>query len=205
MVKVKICGITNLEDALVSVRAGCDALGFAFFRKSPRYVSPKKVSSIVKQIPPRIIKIGVFVNAREEAVKRIARMCGLDMLQFHGTETPEYCSKFAKYKVIKVFRVKDKLDLREVLRYKPFAYLFDTFVKSRMGGTGKNFDWKLIRHLRGVKNPVFLSGGLTAGNVKKAISIAKPRWVDVCSSIELIPGKKDHVLVRQFIETAKGR
>jgi phosphoribosylanthranilate isomerase len=205
VVKVKICGITNLNDALASVKAGCDALGFAFYKKSPRYVSPKKASSIVKQIPPRIIKIGVFVNAREQAVKRIARMCRLDMLQYHGTETPEYCKKFKNYKIIKVFRVKDKLDVADISRYKSFACLFDTYVKSRMGGTGKNFDWKLIRHLRGIMVPVFLSGGLTAGNVKKAIQTAKPNWVDVCSSIESIPGKKDHVLVRQFIKTAKGR
>jgi phosphoribosylanthranilate isomerase len=205
MVKVKICGITNLKDALASVDSGCDALGFAFFRKSPRYVSPKKVSSIVKRLPPRIIKIGVFVNAKEEVVNRIARMCRLDMLQFHGTETPEYCKKFKNYKIIKVFRVKDKLDVADILRYKPFAYLFDTYVKSRMGGTGKNFDWKLIRHLKGIKRPIFLSGGLTAGNVKKAVGIAKPSWVDVCSSIELIPGKKDHVKVKRFIKAAKGR
>lgn len=205
MVKVKICGITNLKDALASVKAGCDALGFAFYKKSPRYVSPKKVSSIVKQVPPRIIKIGVFVNAKEQAVKRIARMCRLDMLQFHGTESPEYCKKFKNYKFIKVFRVKDKLDVADILRYKSFAYLFDTYVKSRIGGTGKNFDWKLIRHLREIKIPVFLSGGLTTDNVRKAIQTAKPSWVDVCSSIELIPGKKDHVLVRQFIKTAKGR
>jgi len=205
MVKVKICGITNLEDALASVRAGCDALGFAFFRKSPRYVTPQKVSSIVKHLPSHIIKIGVFVNARQDSVKRIARMCHLDMLQFHGTETPEYCRKFADYKVIKVFRVKDKLDLQEIQRYKPFAYLFDTFVKSKMGGTGKNFDWKLIRQLKGLRSPVFLSGGLAAGNVKKAIRIAEPCWVDVCSSIEMIPGKKDYLKVREFIKTAKGR
>jgi phosphoribosylanthranilate isomerase len=205
MVKVKICGITNLEDALASVVAGCDALGFAFFRKSPRYVSPKKVSSIAKQIPQGIIKIGVFVNAREETVKRIARMCRLDMLQFHGRESSEYCKKFKDYKVIKVFRVKDKLDVANILRYKTFAYLFDTYVRSRMGGTGKNFDWKLIRHLKGLKCPIFLSGGLTVDNVKKAVGIAKPSWVDVCSSIELIPGKKDHVKVKRFIKTAKGR
>lgn len=205
MVRVKICGITNLEDALASVDAGCDALGFSFFRKSPRYVTPQEASSIVRRVPPRIIKIGVFVNARQESVKRIARMCHLDMLQFHGTETPEYCGKFRGYKVIKVFRVKDKLDLREVLRYKPFAFLFDTFVRSRMGGTGKTFDWKLIRHSKGIKIPVFLSGGLTAGNVKKAIQTAEPNWVDVCSSIESVPGKKDHIKLRRFIKAAKGR
>ncbi len=203
MVKVKICGITNLEDALDSLDAGCDALGFVFYENSPRYITPEKASRIIKNLPRRVLKIGVFVNAREKTVKRIARLCGLDMLQFHGSESLKFCGKFKGYKIIKAFRVKDKVAPQEILKYKTFAYLFDTFVKSKAGGTGKNFSWKLVRHIDGLTRPVFLSGGLTAQNVKKAIEAVHPEWVDVSSSVEARPGKKDYKKVKEFIESAK--
>ncbi len=203
MVKIKICGITNLEDALNSVKAGCNALGFVFYRKSPRYITPKKASQIVKHIPTHILKIGVFVDAKEKTIKRIAKLCNLDMLQFHGNESPEFCKKFKGYKIIKAFRIKDKIDPRKILKYKTFAYLFDTFVDSRPGGTGKNFNWKLVRHIDGLTRPVFLSGGLTAKNVRKAIEVVHPKWVDVSSSIEVSPGKKDYKKVKKFIEAVK--
>jgi phosphoribosylanthranilate isomerase len=203
MIKVKICGITNLEDALNSVKAGCNALGFVFYRKSPRYITPKKASRIIKHIPAHILKIGVFVNTEEKIVKRIARLCNLDMLQFHGNESPEFCKKFNGYKIIKAFRVKDKIDPRKILKYKTLAYLFDTFVNSKSGGTGKNFNWKLVRHIDGLTRPVFLSGGLNAENVRKAIEIVHPGWVDVSSSVEIKPGKKDGKKVRKFIQAVK--
>jgi phosphoribosylanthranilate isomerase len=205
VVRVKICGITNLKDALASVDAGCDALGFAFFKKSPRYIRPEKAGRIARALPRSLIKIGVFVNAREKSIKRIAKLCCLDMLQFHGNESPEFCRRFKGYKIIKVFRVKDRIDREDLLKYRPFAYLFDTFVKSKPGGTGEKFNWKLIRHLKGIRQPIFLSGGLSAGNVRKAIKVAHPDWVDVCSSIELVPGRKDHLKVKKFIKAAKGR
>src|SRR3989338_3327711 len=200
MIKVKICGITNLEGALDSVKAGCNALGFVFYRKSPRYLTPKKASRIIKHIPPYILKVGVFVDAKEETIKRIAKLCNLDMLQFHGNESPEFCQKFKGYKIIKAFRVKDKIDLENLLNYKTFAYLFDTFVNSKSGGTGKKFNWARVRHLKGLRKPIFLSGGLNAKNVKEAIRKAHPDWVDVSSSVELKPGKKDSKKVKEFIE-----
>lgn len=203
MVKTKICGITNFEDALASISAGCDALGFAFFKKSPRYITPQKAKRIIRQLPKGIIKIGVFVNAHELTVKRIARLCNLDILQFHGNESAQYCSKFKNYKIIKVFRIKDKAHLPQVLKFHPFAFLFDTFIKGKMGGTGKKFDWKLIRHIDGLRSPIFLSGGLSARNVCKAIEAVKPDWVDVCSSIESFPGKKDPRKVKEFIKQVK--
>ena len=203
MVKVKICGITNLEDAKASACAGCDAVGFVFYKKSSRYIVPEKARDIIKQLSGRIIKIGVFVNAREKTVKRIAKLCGLNILQFHGKESLKFCSKFKGHKIIKAFRVKDKIDPRQILKYKTFAYLFDTFVKSESGGTGKNFNWKLVRHIDGLTRPVFLSGGLTANNVKKAIEVVQPDWVDVSSSVEIKPGKKDGKKVKEFIGAVK--
>lgn len=203
MVKVKICGITNLEDALCAVNSGCDAVGFLFYKKSPRYISSEQAKDIIDNLPGSVIKIGVFVNERKETIKRIARICGLSMLQFHGDESPEFCAGFKGYKIIKAFRIKDKLDLRRVLEYKPFAYLFDTFVPDKIGGTGKKFDWKLMQHIGMIKQPIFLSGGLTEKNVKKAIEIISPEWVDVSSCLEVKPGKKDHKKVKKFIQAAK--
>jgi phosphoribosylanthranilate isomerase len=203
MVKVKICGITNVKDALAAVNAGCDAVGFVFYKKSPRYVTPEKVKEIVKQLPKQVIKVGVFVNAKEKEILRIAKLCKLDILQFHGNESPEFCRKFKGHKIVQAFRIKDKIDLKQVLRYKVFAYLFDTFVKSEIGGTGKKFEWKLLIAMNNIKQPIFLSGGLTAENVKKAIDAVGPHWVDVSSSVEIRPGKKDHIKIKKFIKAVK--
>jgi len=203
MVKVKICGITNLEDALHAVKEGSDALGFMFYRRSPRYINPLRAKSIIECIPKDIIKIGVFVNSDRKRVLRIANLCHLDMLQFHGDESASYCNKFRGYKVIKAFRVKDKVREDLLLRYKVFAYLFDAYTKSRFGGTGKHFDWKLVRHLGKLNNPVFISGGLNQKNVLRAIAIAKPHWIDISSSLESEPGRKDHLKVSRFLKRVK--
>jgi phosphoribosylanthranilate isomerase len=203
MVKVKICGITNMEDALASLRAGCDALGFLFYKNSPRSISPFAACRVIKQLPPQIIKIGVFVNAKEKTIKRIARSCKLDMLQFHGDETPEFCARFKEYKIIKVFRIKKTIDLKKILKYRVFACLLDTFDKSKRGGTGKQFDWSLACRLKDIHTTVFLSGGLTEKNVQKAIRQGRPQWVDASSSLEVSPGKKDHQKVVRFVRAAK--
>jgi len=203
MVKVKICGITNLEDALNSAAAGCDALGFVFYKKSPRYITPEKAKQIIGRLPPFILKIGVFVNAKAKTVKRIGKFCGLDILQFHGNESPGFCHKFKNYKIIKAFRAKNKAALGNLLKYKPFACLFDAFTKTKIGGTGKKFDWDLVRHLDGLPKPVFLSGGLNVHNVKAAIREVHPDWVDVSTGVEIKPGKKDPKKVKEFISAAK--
>jgi len=204
-VKVKICGITNLEDALASVRSGSDALGFVFYRKSPRYITPRAARAIIRRLPKRIAKIGVFVDAPEKSIKKIAKFCSLDVLQFHGQESPEFCKRFKGYKVVKAFRVKDGRELKNILHYNTFAYLFDTFVKTKAGGSGKQFDWKLIRDVRGLNRSIFVSGGLNENNVKRAIAIAQPDWVDVSSGVEIKPGKKNHAKVKRFISAAKKR
>lgn len=204
MVKVKICGITNKADALAAAGSGCDGLGFIFYKKSPRYISPEKTRKIVSELPPEVIKIGVFVNSREKTIKAIARDCSLDMLQFSGNQTPEFCGRFKGFRVIKSFRVKNKIKLAEVLRYRTFAYLFESFTPGHFGGTGKTLNWKfLARDLAGVKTPIFLAGGLNEKNVKEAVRIIKPDWVDASSRLEIEPGKKDHFKVRKFIDGAK--
>jgi len=204
MVKVKICGITNLEDAINAVESGCDGLGFMFYKKSPRYISPHKAKDIIRLLPPDTIRIGVFVNLHEKTIKRIAELCNLNILQFHGNESPEFCQRFFNYKIIKVFRVRNKIDLKQLIKYKTFAYLFDTFVKSKIGGTGKIFDWSVLtRELGGIKKTIFLSGGLNEKNVSQAIKAVKPEWVDASSSLEIKPGKKDYKKVKNFIKAAK--
>lgn len=202
-VKVKICGITNLKDALHAVKMGSDALGFVFYKKSSRYITPPEAREIIKHLPAHVIKIGIFVNAREKIVKQIAQLCHLDMLQFHGNESPRFCDRFSGYKIIKAFRVNGRIDYAHIVKYKCFAFLFDTFVPSKIGGTGRKFDWRLISHINNIKRPIFLSGGLHIKNVKQAIGIAHPDWVDVSSSVELRPGKKDHSKVKKFIKAAK--
>jgi len=200
VVKVKICGITNLEDALVSYFSGAHALGFVFYEKSPRYISPAKAAKISRILPKKIKRVGVFVNEDAAKVRKIAKLCNLDMLQFHGQESPDYCKKFKGYKVIKAFRINDKEDLEGISRYKTFAYLFDSFSRTKLGGTGNKFNWKILAQTVRMGPVVFLSGGLTAGNVKKAIKLLKPDWVDVSSGLELKPGKKDHKKIREFMK-----
>jgi len=199
MVKVKVCGITNLEDALVSFLYGADAIGFVFYKKSPRYISPQKCANISAILPKKILRVGVFVDEKAQRVKKTARACRLDMLQFHGDESPAYCRKFKGYKVIKSFRVDKRINLDDISRYKTYAYLFDTYSKGKPGGTGEKFNWKLLCQTAKMKRIVFLSGGLTSGNVQKAIKLLRPDWVDASSSLESRPGKKDHRKIKEFI------
>jgi len=203
LVKVKICGITNLEDALVSFFSGAAAIGFVFYKKSPRYIRPEKAANIVRILPKSIKRVGVFVDEEVSTVKKIAKLCGLDMLQFHGHETVQYCKKFKDYQVIKTFRISSPENLVGMNRYKTFAYLFDSFSKSKFGGTGKRFNWKILASAVCRKPKVFISGGLTSSNVMKAVKLLKPDWVDVSSSLELKPGKKNHKEIQKFIHAAR--
>lgn len=214
MVKVKICGITNLEDALFSYFSKADALGFIFYKKSSRYIDPQKVCNIARILSKKISLVGVFVNEKVSIVKKIAKLCKLDMLQFHGEESLEYCQQFKGYKVIKAFRVRTKNDLADIAKYKTFAYLFDSFSHVNPGGSGKRFNWKILAQTdtielikvnrdKNTKPVVFLSGGLTCANVKQAIKLLKPDWVDLSSGLELKPGKKDHQKIQKFMQVVK--
>ena len=197
MIRVKICGITNTEDAGLASSLGAWALGFVFYKKSPRYISPSKARKIIEVLPPFVVPVGVFVNESEKTVKAIADSCGIKTLQFHGDETPQYCQKFGGYKVIKAFRVKSGFSAGGLSRYKVSAYLFDTYQKSSFGGSGKTFSWNIIKGKK-FTHPVILSGGLKPGNVAEAIRTVRPYAVDVSSGVEASPGKKSEKLLKEF-------
>jgi phosphoribosylanthranilate isomerase len=201
MVKIKVCGITNFEDASKACFYGAYALGFIFHKKSPRYISPSKARKIIDQLPPFITPVGVFVDLSERAVKDICRFTGIRTVQFHGKEDPSYCNRFKDCKVIKVFRVEDEVLLSNVERYNVDAYLFDTFKQDQHGGTGEVFDWRLLEGVK-FKKPVILSGGLNSENVKQAIEAVKPQVIDVCSGVEKSPGVKNPRLIRAFFDIA---
>ena len=203
MIKIKICGITNLEDAIAAVKLGADAIGFVFWKNSSRWISPKKVSEIVNELPPFFTRVGVFVDAEEREVREITDVCKLDALQFHGKESPNYCRRFKEKRVIKAFRIKDKKDVKLIGDYDVDAYLLDTHTEGKQGGTGITFDWNLALSIKKYGMPFILSGGLRIDNVMSAIRKVKPYAVDVSSGVERYPGKKDHRLIRDFIRQVK--
>lgn len=200
--RVKICGITNLADAQVAVAAGADAIGFIFYEKSPRYVTLPTAADIAKQLPPYIMKVGVFVNAPEETVICAIADCGLTLLQFHGDEPPEYCTQFGLMNM-KAFRIHGPETLAEIPKYQTDAYLLDAYSSTTLGGTGEKFNWDLAVQVQKLGKPIFLAGGLTPENVADAIRQVHPFGVDVSSGVESAPGKKDHTKVKAFIAAAK--
>lgn len=203
MTRIKICGITNKKDALDAARLGVDMLGFVFYAKSKRYVEPRTVSDIANELPPRMARVGVFVNEAKEKVLEIAQDASLDMLQFHGDETPEYCSAFRnEYKVIKAFRLKDKKDLNAMNNYDVDYILLDTYKTDSIGGTGETFDWGMLKDFEILK-PVILSGGLNPSNVAKAIKDIAPYGVDVSTGVETSPGRKDLKLMEKFVTNVR--
>ena len=197
MTKIKICGITNLSDALVAAKLGADAIGF-IFAKSPRKVSITTVKKIVRRLPSFISKVGVFVDEKASKVNKIVKDCDLDLVQLHGSETPAYCKKI-KAPVIKALRIKDKALIREIPKFKVAAILLDTYVAGKPGGTGKTFNWNLARAARKFGRPIILSGGLNPENVLSAIKKVKPYAVDVSSGVEKRPGKKNLKKLKSFI------
>jgi phosphoribosylanthranilate isomerase len=203
MTKIKICGITNKKDALAAAALGIEMLGFIFYKKSKRYVDPKTAEDIINELPAGIVKVGVFVDEPDGSVIRIAEDAALTALQFHGSETPEYCASFkGSYGTIKAFNVKDVKSLSGVNGYDTDYCLFDAHCTGMRGGTGKTFDWKLISDFEVLK-PIILSGGLTSDNVAEAIARLSPYAVDVSSGVEESPGKKDHVLMKAFVENVR--
>ena len=201
-VKVKICGITNLADAQTAVEAGADLLGFVFYEKSPRYVSVKAASGIVRHLPPFVARVGVFVNAREEFIGQTLGACGLNVLQFHGDESPEDCLKFGVMS-LKAFRVRDRASLKSFPAYPTDAWLLDAYTPDARGGTGATFNWDLAVEAQKLGRPIFLAGGLTPENVGEAVRRVRPFAVDVSSGVESAPGKKDAAKVRAFIAAAR--
>lgn len=199
---VKVCGITNVADARAAVKAGADALGF-IFAESPRRVTPAAVKRISKAVPADVEKIGVFVNEKPAVVRRVAKACGLAAVQLHGDESPADVRALKKLHVLKAFRVDGRFDASVLKHYGAAkAFLFDTKAEGVYGGTGKTFDWKVLKRA-GAKRPVVLSGGLNPKNVARAVRTVRPFAVDVSSGVERSPGKKDHRLVKEFVRNAK--
>lgn len=198
MCRVKICGITNLEDALLAAELGAQALGFIFYAKSPRAITPAAARQIITQLPPLVLSVGVFVNEAAALVMEVAEMVRLDWVQLHGEEPPEYC-RYLSRNVLKAIAMQDRSSLD---RMKPYqgcvrAFLLDTHKTGQKGGTGETFDWSLAREA-GENGAIVLAGGLNPENVGAAIREVSPLAVDVASGVEAAPGKKDHARLRAF-------
>ncbi|MCC6345756.1 MAG: phosphoribosylanthranilate isomerase [Nitrospirales bacterium] len=198
--RIKICGITNLEDALAAVEYGADALGFIFFGKSPRFILPEEAKGIVSHLPPLITTVGVFVNEEPARMREIMERTGLDILQLHGDEPPGVCAVWPR--VIRSVRVKELTDLKPLEICRAAAFLLDTYSPGQFGGTGQIFNWDIAVEAKRYGR-IILSGGLNSGNVGKAIQRVRPYAVDVSSGVEQEKGRKDLKKMRAFIERAR--
>ena len=205
MTHVKICGITNLEDALAAIEAGADALGFNFYRHSPRFREPRAARQIIAQMPDKVSCVGVYVNEdAPEQVARIADEAGVDIVQLHGDESPEFCRALRQtHRVIKALRVSESFASENALSYEAEAILLDAYSPRSHGGTGSVFDWAVARRTREIVSQLYLAGGLAPENVREAINHVEPYAVDACSLIERAPGRKDHGRMRDFIAAAR--
>lgn len=205
-ITLKVCGITSLEDALASIECGAEFLGFNFYRKSPRYISPEAARTIIEQLPSGVITVGIFVNeAQPQDVLEILKVSGVQLAQLHGDEDADYCAAVGAERVIKALRVGEGFDVRQVLSYPAWAILLDAFDKNLYGGTGKTANWEVAREAAKLTR-LFLAGGLSPENIAEAIQAVEPFAVDVNSSVETAPGKKDADRLRklkQEMETIK--
>ena len=202
-VTVKICGITSEADALAAAEAGVDAIGLMFYEGSPRHVTLEQAKAISAALPPHVMRVGVFVNAEEAFVHQALTECMLNILQFHGDETPEECSRYPVM-TLKAFRVQGEETLAQLEAYPSAGYLLDAYVKDALGGTGATFNWDLAVRAQEFGKPIFLAGGLTPENVAEAVRKVQPFGVDVSSGVEIEPGRKDAEQMRTFVAVAKG-
>ncbi len=198
MTEIKICGMTNIEDAVHASECGAHALGFVFFPGSPRCVTPEMAREIIKALPPEIATVGVFVNRDFREVRWIADFCGLDLLQFHGDEPPDYCRHFPPSMLIKALSPAMEADEEKLRLYPVKAILADARDGKQYGGTGKTTDWALAKKIASVL-PLVLAGGLKEENIVEAIETVSPDAVDVNSGVEIFPGKKDPEKVKRVI------
>ena len=201
MTRIKICGITNPEDALLAADLGADAVGFIFYKGSKRYIDPKDAGRIISSLPPFVSAVGVFVNQNIEEINEYAHISGIDTIQLHGDETPGFCGGLT-YRLIKAVRGKDAVNIAEVELYPVRAILFDKHSDELYGGSGSSFDWDLLKGLE-ISKKVILSGGLTPENVSFAVRSVKPYGVDVSSGVEDAPGKKNHTKMKKFIKAVR--
>lgn len=202
MTRIKICGITNIDDALMAIDAGADALGFNFVPGTPRYLKDTKAAAnIIEQLPPFITTVGLFVNADAEVIQGTTDECHLDLLQLHGEESPQFCQSL-NHRIIKAVRIKNESSVSHLSDYRVSGYLLDTYVKGVLGGTGVAFDWELAVKTKQYGR-IILAGGLDPDNVASAVEQVRPYGVDVSSRVEASPGRKDPVKVRAFIQNVK--
>ncbi len=201
--KVKICGVTNKEDALNAISLGAEAIGFIFSKDSPRYISPEKAEGISLFLPPFVLLVGVFVNQSKEEITEIAHKVHLDLIQLHGNETPSFCLGMPR-RIIKAIRVNEIEDLNQIPQYQGIvsAILLDTKVHNLEGGTGKTFDWGLALKAKEFEIPLILAGGINSTNIKKAVNMVKPYAVDLSSGVENEPGKKDYNKMQEIMKIA---
>jgi phosphoribosylanthranilate isomerase len=203
VIEVKICGITNREDALTAVHAGAHALGFIFYPLSPRFVKPDRAREFIRGLPGRVSRVGVFVNEDPEEVRRIMRFCGLDFIQLHGKESSDYCALFPPSVLIKAVSLRMEEDLALLGDYPVKAILVDASRPGQPGGTGRTCDWSLAKKA-GKKHSIILAGGLHPGNILIALETVSPQAVDVGSGVEERPGKKDPGKVKDLVAAVKG-
>jgi phosphoribosylanthranilate isomerase len=200
--KVKICGITSVEDGLAAAGAGADMIGLMFYEQSPRFITLAQAAEISRALPPFLMRVGVFVNAPGDFVMRAISECNLSMLQFHGDENSEFCTQFGLMS-LKAIRVLDAESLAQLEHYQTDAFLLDAHSKNGLGGSGETFNWDLAIEAQKFGKPIFLAGGLTPGNVAEAVRKVRPFGVDVSSGVESAPGKKNYAKVKAFIAAAK--
>jgi len=202
MTLIKVCGITNLNDAHAAVASGADALGFNFYKLSPRYIAPESAREIIDTLPGSILTVGVFVNEESpEAVKAIANRSGVKAVQLHGDESPDYCR--ALNSVIKNFSVSTSFDIEQIRAYEVDAIMLDTKDNRLHGGTGRVFDWSIAQQVSRIVPKLYLAGGLSPENVAGAIEMVHPYAVDACSSLEDKPGIKNHARMRIFVSAVR--
>jgi phosphoribosylanthranilate isomerase len=203
--RIKVCGITNIEDANAAVQMGVDALGFIFTDKSPRYILPEKAKKIVEELPPFLFKVGVFVDENKQEIEEIVHYLGLNSVQLHGDEDPAFCQNLTllmpSCSIIKAFRLGSHSKDADFMQYHKAVsgFLLDTYVKGTDGGTGVPFDWNVLKTLN-IMFPFIVAGGLNPTNITEALTIATPFGVDVNSGVEHSPGMKDHVKMMRFVE-----
>src|SRR5476651_1405306 len=200
--QVKICGVTNVADALAAAEAGADMIGLNFYDQSPRHLTLAQAAEIHRALPPFVLRVGVFVNPQETLVTRALGECNLSLLQFHGDESSEFCMQFGLMSM-KALRVRDAESLNQLANYQTNAFLLDAHSKSGLGGTGEKFNWDLAVEAQKFGKPIFLAGGLTPENVGEAVEKVRPFAVDVSSGVESAPGKKDAAKLKVFIQAVR--
>tara|TARA_B110000438_G_C15753624_1_gene624146 strand:- start:81 stop:728 length:648 start_codon:yes stop_codon:yes gene_type:complete len=197
-IPVKICGITSFRDASIAIDYGVSAVGFIFYKKSKRFIKPDIAVEWIQNVPKHVKRVGVFVDEEIDVISKIVDILGLDFIQLHGNESPEYCN-LINTPVIKAFRVSEDFDINILYKYKVSAFLFDNYKKGEIGGTGEAFNWNVISKLK-TSTPIILSGGLSYKNILNAIDKVSPSAIDLNSGVESAPGIKDEEKINKIFQ-----